>query len=94
MLEDEAKSEDVSKLTSPHTHQPPQKHKDKGRKVEAAIKGAIQSKGERLVLGLEDERLAKAIDMIDADTNEDLIRGLLFVVAQHIPEARTMVLKA
>lgn len=62
--------------------------------MEAAIKKAFTAKEEEPVLGPEDEKLAKAIDRINADADGDLIRGLLFIVAQKIPDARQMVLSA
>lgn len=62
--------------------------------MEAAIKKAFMAKEEEPVLGPEDEKLAKAIDRINADADGDLIRGLLFIVAQKIPDARQMVLSA
>lgn len=88
--EDEDNSSNGSTAASPHTRQPPRKVKSKVKKSDAAIKEALKLGIKNFIRGPDDEKLAKAIDRINQ--GKDLVRGLLFVIAQKIPEARKVVL--
>lgn len=87
----QARSRGDSPEASPHTQQP-RKEEGKGRKGKTAAKYTRKPEEEQSILDAGDEELVRAVDRIN--TNKELTRGLLFLVAQKVLEARKMILSA
>lgn len=77
---------------SPHAQQLFGKRGGKFKRGRTAAKAHHKPKDTKPSLRKDDEKLAKAIDRINA--NHEITRGLLFQVAQKIPEARELVLES
>lgn len=77
---------------APHTHQPPRKDKSKSKKGKAPAKDSHKSAGTKPALSADDAGLVRALERISG--NHALIRGLLFHIAQQVPEARKLILEA
>jgi hypothetical protein len=91
---EEPKSDSDWEDVSPRTEQAARKGEGKSKRYNTDPKEAMGSEGLHPVLDEEDEKLARCIDRIHAVEQEELTRGLLFIVSQQISEAAKIVSRA